>query len=368
MFHSIFVRLFLFVYLSSCLIRSNGEERFSPVFEDNTQSIKNIDQEVLQAMAERIKPRDIILTSVDEDESDLEDGEGKEMINLDGPPPKQFFHLHHMKSGGTSLSSHIACGLNRLQKSMTSGYISRYRLSECSSSSYHRCVDDPDATCNSSIDSAATMTYCAPLFITSQFHWDDADAVTIMRDPIDRVWSMFRFQTKSCFRCTDLTQIYADIDKNETEGKYGGGVCLEQLQNHITRNMQSKPTEEYASEEERLEDAIHNIQTRFTLVGLLSNLDDTLEMLSYTFPWMAASVPDSETECQFPKANTSPRNNHCLQDSFGRWKHWDLPDTPDEETRKAIEEHNQLDIKLYEVALEHFQVQWEAYKWLQDVQ
>lgn len=335
-----------------------SSEQISPFDGEATQSI--IDDDVLQAMAKRIKPRDIALTSGGDDD------EGEEMSVSDGPPPKQFFHLHHMKSGGTSLSSYISCGLKRLQRSMTN-HLRQYHLSECSSSSYHRCVDNPNASCGTSIESAAIMTYCAPLYVTSQFHWDDADAVTMIRDPVDRVWSMFRFQTKGCFKCTDLKQIYADIDNNKID-HYGGGVCLEQLQNHITRNMQSKKTEEYLSEEERLEDAIHNVRTRFTLVGLLSNLDETLEMFSYTFPWMASSLPDSESKCEFPKANSSPRNNRCVKDEKGRWTHWDLPDTPDEETRKVIEEHNQLDIKLYEATLEHFQVQWEAYKWLQDVE
>ena len=36
---------------------------------------------------------------------------------------------------------------------------------------------------------------------------------------------------------------------------------------------------------------------------------------------------------------------------------WDLPDHPDEETRKVIEDHNQLDIMVYEAALQHFQLQ-----------
>jgi hypothetical protein len=48
------------------------------------------------------------------------------------------------------------------------------------------------------------MSYCAPLKDLPAFQWDSTKenihAITVLRDPVDRVWSMFRFQTKGCYQ------------------------------------------------------------------------------------------------------------------------------------------------------------------------
>lgn len=48
------------------------------------------------------------------------------------------------------------------------------------------------------------MSYCAPLKDLPAFQWDstkdDIHAITVLRHPVDRVWSMFRFQTKGCYK------------------------------------------------------------------------------------------------------------------------------------------------------------------------
>lgn len=91
-----------------------------------------------------------------------------------------------------------------------------------------------------------------------------------------------------------------------------------------------------------------------------------MELMSYSFPWLSEKIETegngdgdkygSKRQCPFPHSNGSPTNNRC-GDNGG---HWNLPSEPDEETRKAIEEHNLLDIKVYEAALQHFELQKEA--------
>ena len=52
---------------------------------------------------------------------------------LDPESPKQFMHMHHMKTGGTSMDSLIRCALNR-QKTLNDGNAINYRsMSECGS-------------------------------------------------------------------------------------------------------------------------------------------------------------------------------------------------------------------------------------------
>jgi len=63
------------------------------------------------------------------------------------------------------------------------------------------------------------MEFCAPFFAVSHFNWTGADLVTVLRNPVDRVWSMYRFQTMSCYKCLPLKEIYNRIDNGTTEGE-----------------------------------------------------------------------------------------------------------------------------------------------------
>jgi hypothetical protein len=173
---------------------------------------------------------------------------------------------------------------------------------------------------------------------------------------------MFRFQTNSCFKCTNLTQVYKDIDSSNVQ-KYGGGVCLAQLTNHITRNLLKNVNvhdldgvQKEMDKREILEDAIDSIRNRFTVVGIMERLEESIDMFGFSFPWLNEEIEGSDKVCTFPHKNSSPKNNKCGPGG----SHWELPLEPDEETRRVIEEHNVLDIKVYEAALEQFDLQKQA--------
>ena len=327
------------------------------------------------------------------------------------PPLKQFYHLHHMKTGGTSLERYISCAISRYTKlynliqkdrnedeeqsnknqkqqsqRQRSFYFPQYKLSECAYSSYINCVSSPtNSSCHKSISQASIMTYCAPLAVTRHFGWNDdqfqTPSVTMMRHPVDRIWSMYRFQTRHCYQCKSLKEVYEDIDNGNVE-EYGSGVCVPQLVNHFTRNLLTNLTMDelngYSSQmtdEEKVRDAIHSVKYRFTVVGVIERLEETLKLFSYSFPWLSEEFDSeyygSETDeyyqkhkdalstCTFPHSNSSPRNNGCGENH----SHMDIPDHPDDETRKIIEEHNWMDIKVYEAALEHFELQKRAMEW-----
>jgi hypothetical protein len=350
-----------------------------------------LEHQIITELSERMRPRSLHL------------GNG----GSEAAEARQFFHLHHMKSGGTSLDQWIGCALQRQRhldlnlnavevvdnntntstndegrrkgSSRTTSKeadgknkeeplypnIKSARLSECSTGSYNRCIsDEGEGNCRARYDDAATMTYCSPLAVVNYFDWSDADAVTMMRHPVDRVWSMFRFRTGGCYKCKDLKTVYRDMDNGDVE-EYGKGICLGQLSNHISRNLLKKinvkelDSDESMTEDEKLEDAIDSIKNSFTVVGILAQLEESLEMMSYSFPWLSAEIEGSDMTCEFPHSNASPHNNcgssHPEESEDGR--HWDLPSHPDDETRKLIEEHNQIDMKVYEAALAHFELQ-----------
>lgn len=299
---------------------------------------------------ERLKPRDLEMRQDD-------------ATNQTVATERQFFHLHHMKTGGTSINQLMSCALRRFRP--LNEQVPFYSLSECSGKRYQQCVKNENNTCRPRVKAAATMTYCAPLFQSNQFGWEEADAVTVIRHPVDRVWSMFRFRTSSCYQCRNLTDVYAELDKTGiTEG--ARQTCQVQLMNHQTRNLLTSPMSEKFTEEDQLAEALHNIKNRFTIVGLTEELPAFSKMLGHTFPWLAEHLDSAGNEhkndCPLPHANASPKNNRCGPNH----SHWNLPDHPDEETRQAILDHNQMDLKVYEAAVERFKLQKQAFGWAEE--
>lgn len=180
---------------------------------------------------------------------------------------------------------------------------------------------------------------------------------------------MFRFQTNNCFKCKPLKEIYELMDNGDFNGMEQ--TCYQQLVNHQVANLLSTewnqqfglPGWQNATDQEirgedagLLAEAIENMKSFFTVIGLTENLEDTIEIAGTVFPWMKKQVDWSDRQCDLAHANSSPLNNRCGPDNT----HWNLPDHPDDETRAAIEAHNQLDLKLYAAAVEHFELQRQA--------
>jgi hypothetical protein len=292
---------------------------------------------------------------------------------------RQFLHLHHMKTGGTSMDIYLRCAMERLKKDQN--YTIPYgSIHECNKLSYDRCTSGNDSRCQQRLANAAMMSYCAPLKDLPKFSWSALEngvnvttppshgAITVLRHPVDRVWSMFRFQTKACFKCMNLTDIYEMMDAGDLSQLEP--TCYQQLQNHqaanllstewLEQNILSSDNSTDAGEDEnfdaKLAEAIENMKSFFTVIGLTEHLETTIEIAGQVFPWMKPQVAWSDKKCDLAHANSSPRNNGCGEGHT----HWDLPAHPDEETRAAIEAHNQLDLKLYAAAVQHFELQKRA--------
>lgn len=167
----------------------------------------------------------------------------------------------------------------------------------------------------------------------------------------------------------NLTDVYDLIDNSENGLPPGyDSLCLAQLQNHQTANLLTSDWPKDASDDDIVAEAIENLKSFFTVVGLTEQLTLTAEILGSAFPWMNKTMDGSAHRCSLPHDNSTPENNHCIKhpNTDGRpgftTTHWELPAHPDEETRKAIEAHNQLDIKLYEAAVQYFELQKRAYE------
>lgn len=151
-----------------------------------------------------------------------------------------------------------------------------------------------------------------------------------------------------------LTEIYEDIDNGNTNRLED--LCVKQLQNHETANLLSTEWPDDAKDQDMIDQAVENMKHFFTAIGITEQLDATVNIFGRVFPWFQIKVEWSNTICPLPHDNASPRNNRCGEGGT----HWDLPSEPDEETRLAIEAHNQLDIALYNAAVAHFELQKRA--------
>mmetsp|Transcript_19710 Transcript_19710/g.29251 ORF Transcript_19710/g.29251 Transcript_19710/m.29251 type:complete len:384 (+) Transcript_19710:59-1210(+) len=318
------------------------------------------EEEYIQYLAKKLAPQN--LNTWENSET------GKTTLQM-----HQFLHLHHMKTGGTSMDGLVSCAMNRLKRDVKED-VAYMNIHECGLEHYRRCRDEESSDCRDRINNSAILSYCAPLMDLGTFGWKASDdleglndahlpnpkphAVTVLRHPVNRVWSMFRFRTKSCYKCTPLKDVYAAIDAGNKSEITSSEICISQLSNHQTRNLMSQSNNPNLTEFEMLEDAIYSLKNFFTMVGLTEEMGDTAAMVGQIFPWMNETIPESNTTCAMPHKNASPKNNGCGKDG----EHWDLPSEPDNETRAAIEKHNALDIKLYEQAVQQFHYQKLALK------
>ncbi|KAL7572291.1 hypothetical protein ACA910_017890 [Epithemia clementina (nom. ined.)] len=364
-------------------------------------------------------------------------------IPTQGPSlvPHQFLHLHHMKTGGTSFDNLIRCAIGRLQKEPFQYQVPYTSLHECSPTRYGQCVDGSDIMCRARMNDASVVSFCAPLRDLPTFQWvpqpknqhqpppqspqlpsfqsgvasqkdHDEDetaqqgdpplhAVTVLRHPVDRVWSMYRFKTKFCYGCRTLAQVYEIIANGTVNqdlavgtGSISGNVgfaqqCASQLQNHMTRNLiltnggggggSANPYQnetimiDYDQlllnhgnhghltaqqvEEQRValvQQAIQDMASFFTIVGLTDDLPATHKMVGKVFPWLAEEMPESDVTCPLPHSNASPENNRCGPDGQS---HWELPPHPTAEDAALIEKYNALDMQVYRAAQRLHQLQ-----------
>jgi len=284
-----------------------------------------------------------------------------------------------MKTGGTSLNRLLSCALKRARGG--DRVLRDASIEECSSFRYKKCIHDEKDPCRENIQSAAYMQYCAPMHQMQVFDWlDDTDIVTVIRHPVDRVWSMYRFQTRGCYKCLPLTDIYAAME-NSTAGDEGLGIsrnCQAQLVNHQTRNLLTDTFDEdkdIPTRIEQLQEALYNLKNKLAMVGITNELPLFAKQLGKAFPWLAEELGDDgarylrkndgkSTVCALAHANASPSNNRCGPGNT----HMPLPDQPDEATRKIILKHNMLDLKIYEAAVKRFNMQSQALGLSQDTE
>ncbi len=146
--------------------------------------------------------------------------------------------------------------------------------------------------------------------------------ITFLREPIERVISMYYYYQKT------KNPIFQHLSLQEFVQTYGA------VQNGMTKNLsgvtlkrqllQPKDKDKVPFSEENLDIAKKNLQTHFKLVGISEKFDESLMLLKRILGW---KIPLHD------KSNVSKRAR-------------DIP----QETLSLIEKLNQFDLQLYEYA------------------
>jgi len=354
--------------------------------------------------------------------------------------PKQFMHMHHMKTGGTSVDGLISCALRRQRELHNGTSINYGRMSECGSG-VHMCMQtladklgatlsnnvfyrndengaqiddapfDPADETDTSIDEmnicrsseSNVMSYCASLHAVRTFGWKDVDKITVIRNPIDRAWSMYRFTLKSCYDCQQLKDVLKQIYNGTFVSRRGRGEtdneednsevvpnflyepnnsCAVQLIGHQSTNLLSSVDlynvandVRFPMEADIVQEAIKNLREDFTWIGLTDRIQESVEGFRQIFPFLAENLNNAtkvmEEEFQ-SHGEELEDTTFALPEGYSDEKscpfeHRNAGHAPtcgttelDDETKELIMKLNSRDMAVYKAAVEKFELQMEV--------
>jgi hypothetical protein len=170
--------------------------------------------------------------------------------------------------------------------------------------------------------------------------------LTMLRDPLERVVSLYEFWKRNSEGWVANYPIYEEIFREANDSDLFHFVCTHndsirmEIENNQTRRIVANtrdPLDSYTSQEV-LEIAKKRIAEEFLFFGLVEKFDESLQLLCYSLGWLPIQ--------SYQKKMVAPTPNKV--------------DNLPTKTREAILERNQLDIALYEFAWNLFQERYQA--------
>lgn len=324
----------------------------------------------------------------------------------------------------------IKCSINRQRNLLNGTAISYSSMSECGSR-VKSCMDDlarqlnasvvdnvfyhndetgsPQLDMHSSFDPADealniliddlnvcttsesnVMSYCASLHTVRTFGWKDVDKITIIRHPVDRAWSMYRFKLSSCYKCQELkdvlrkiengTYTYGTIGEEEIIPNFVYGAsnsCAVQMIGHQATNLLSSidlynvaNDVRFPREQEIAKEAVRNLRKEFTWIGITDRIQESIDGMRTVFPFLAENLTESVVSLQDMFQRHDERfglPEDYVDESGCAFEHRNAGSDPtcgttelDNETIALIEKLNNRDVAVYKAAVERFELQMEV--------
>lgn len=238
---------------------------------------------------------------------------------------------------------------------------------------------------------ANVMSYCASLHTVRTFGWKDVDKITMIRNPVDRAWSMYRFKLNSCYKCAELKDVLRKIEngtfvyrrsgeEEEVSPNFVYGAsdsCAVQMIGHQATNLLSSidlynvaNDVRFPREREIAMEAVRNLRKEFTWIGITDRIEESIDGMRSVFPFLAQNLSETAAELQdmFDKGDERFGLPEGYVDSSGcAFEHKNAGGDPtcgttelDEETIALIEKLNNRDVAVYKAAVERFELQQEV--------
>jgi hypothetical protein len=147
---------------------------------------------------------------------------------------------------------------------------------------------------------------------------------SILRDPIQRVISLYRYQ-----KSLPASKFAEPLRRGMSLGEFVSRGLTEMTNNHMCRMIAGVAPEEGLIIKERwlLDYAFHNLSRYYQVIGTVENYDKVIAKLAAVLGWVAYTIPEENV-------------------TKGEYLH------SDKETYEIILEHNRLDFELYQKACE----------------
>mmetsp|Transcript_1309 Transcript_1309/g.2006 ORF Transcript_1309/g.2006 Transcript_1309/m.2006 type:complete len:359 (+) Transcript_1309:400-1476(+) len=324
-------------------------------------------------------------------------------------------------TGGTSLDGLIHCALSR-QSDVKGDSVNYSRMSECGSG-VRSCMGklakeldasvvdnvffDKDETSFDPADveiadlnvcktsEAEVMSYCASLHAVRTFGWNEVDKVTVIRHPVERAWSMYRFSLQGCYDCKEMKEVLRKVADGtfaaRRHPKLGEGgkekekfvyspndSCAVQLIGHQATNLLSSVElynvandVRFPREKEIADEAVRNLREVFTWIGLTDRIQESIDGMRTVFPFLSENLNDAAALF----GDALKKNGEKVDGSFSLpdgyidekgcpFEHRNAGKEPtcgtkemDEETIFLINKLTARDMAVYKAAVERFELQ-----------
>lgn len=240
---------------------------------------------------------------------------------------------------------------------------------------------------------ANVMSYCASLHAVRTFGWKGVDKITVIRNPIDRAWSMYRYSLNRCYKCQEMKDVLRQVE-NGTFTRGGGAAaeqnfaykpndsCAVQMIGHQSTNLLSSidlynvaNDVRFPREKEIVEEAVKNLREEFTWIGITDRIQESVDGIRTVFPFLAENLTDAAITLKdvleksgervdndrfsLPKGYNDGKGCAFQHSNAGRDPTCGTKEL-DEETIALIKKLSNRDVAVYNAAVERFEVQMEV--------
>jgi len=242
------------------------------------------------------------------------------------------------------------------------------------------------------------MSYCASLHAVRTFGWKGVDKVTMIRNPVDRAWSMYRFTLNRCYNCQEMKDVLRSVaegtfqshgsEKDQRDSEHPNFVyspndsCAVQMIGHQATNLLSSidlynvaNDVRFPKEKEIVEEAVRNLRDEFTWIGITDRIQESIDGMRAVFPFLAENLNEETSKLQdLLRTNGEQVDDSRFSlpedytDSKGcPFEHRNAGKDPtcgtkemDDETISLIKKLSNRDVAVYRAAVERFELQMEV--------